>query len=302
MPSRTIIDSALGTSISHSFSPSDTGTYRIVRKESPLVIDSLDRTLSLVPLAFAGNIIAPDTICNGTTITLYDTNWVDNNGTSPTGWNSITSAPISYFLGGETDSVSYTALRDGQDTVVFISMPVSSFGYCVSDTAYKIITILPTSAGLISGSDSVCISSSINLTDTIGGGFWTTGDNSSISSSGILTGISIGLDTIYYHISNTCGSHTSPGKIVNIQDCSNVGIDNISNIGHIKVFPNPSSDFVKITSNFNIESVSITNLVGKNYLYSTYNNNEIEIDISKYSNGVYFIKINNEQVFRIVKQ
>ncbi len=68
-------------------------------------------------------------------------------------------------------------------------------------------------------------------------------------------------------------------------------INDISLQNKVQVFPNPSSDFIKIHAIENVFEVKITNMLGHVLYYNnTYKDNE-EIDIKKYPVGVYSIQL-----------
>ena len=67
----------------------------------------------------------------------------------------------------------------------------------------------------------------------------------------------------------------------------------------ISIFPNPTSDFVHITSNKPIEAVSIYSAEGK--LIQTLNGNATQIDISSYPKGVYLVTIQSGKITKTQK-
>jgi|TARA_R110002012_G_scaffold56395_3_gene144521 chitinase len=68
------------------------------------------------------------------------------------------------------------------------------------------------------------------------------------------------------------------------------------------VYPNPTSDYVNIKTNFNIESVMIYDNIGK----LIYSGDSKILDISNFDNGLYFLKIktidNNASTKKILKK
>ncbi len=107
---------------------------------------------------------------------------------------------------------------------------VDSFEIKVNDGTYldstKVyITVLPLPhAGTIFGASTVCAGSTITLTDTTSGGTWSgSGSILSISSSGVVTGLSSGTDSILYTVSNSCGS-TSVRDTIHVLPLANPGI------------------------------------------------------------------------------
>ena len=85
------------------------------------------------------------------------------------------------------------------------------------------------------------------------------------------------------------------------------GIDIESNITNTKmlVYPNPASDVLNISINntsFKNSIISIFNISGNEVLNSIMNGASTQLNIESLSNGVYFVKVKNENGFdRTVK-
>ena len=64
---------------------------------------------------------------------------------------------------------------------------------------------------------------------------------------------------------------------------------------NVKIYPNPTNGNITIESKENINSIILFNTYG-NQLYSVDNNlnttNKINVDLSKFAKGVYFVKLN----------
>jgi len=91
----------------------------------------------------------------------------------------------------------------GTDTISYAVTNV-----CGTATITKTITINPLpDAGTINGVDSVCVGASITLTDAISGGAWGISNGyATISGAGIVMGVSAGIDTVNYRVTNSCGA------------------------------------------------------------------------------------------------
>lgn len=72
------------------------------------------------------------------------------------------------------------------------------------------------------------------------------------------------------------------------------------------VYPNPTKDIVTILSkNSTMENVAVNDILGKTVLFQTVQNNSTQIDLSRLSNGMYFIKINagsKQQILKVIKE
>ena len=163
--------------------------------------------------ANAGIITGADTVCAGTSFTLFDA--VLGGGWSASNWNAAVSGAgiVNAVLPG-VDTIKYTVSGTcGTSTVV------------TTATASKIITInQPPDAGLITGSSGTCIGTIITLVDIDTGGIWSaTSGIATVSSSGLVTGITPGIDTIKYTVSNSCGTAFAIQEI-NIDTTPNAGV------------------------------------------------------------------------------
>ncbi len=99
---------------------------------------------------------------------------------------------------------------------------VSVSGICGLDTSdIALITINPVPpAGTINGGNSgVCVGSTINLTNLASGGVWTSSNPAmgSISSTGVLTGISAGTITVTYTVTNSFGCVSTATKVIQVK-------------------------------------------------------------------------------------
>lgn len=103
-----------------------------------------------------------------------------------------------------------------------------------------------------------------------------------------------GTTVITWTFTNTNGNITTQTQNV-IIDC-NLSVDNPDTSTEINVYPNPFSDVVILSSNQNlIENVKIYDIKGGLLYENNYNTNEISIDLSHFTTGIYFIKTFSEQ-------
>ena len=92
--------------------------------------------------------------------------------------------------------------------------------------------------------------------------------------------------TVYYFDNISFGSPIS------------LGLDSVSNES-FKLYPNPVEDYLYIqSSDTTIKNIDIYNILGKKIYNSS---SENRLDMSSYSAGIYFVKINNF-TFKIVKK
>ncbi len=191
----------------------------------------------------------------------------------------FTYTPTLGYIG--TDSFSYTITDGiGYDTI----------------TIYAFMNTTPTS-GIVSGDDSVCVGDTAHLSSTIAGGVWSTlhPSISSISTTGILTGVASGVDTVVYTVTNHCGSDTSyfPVVIIDGQLCD-ASLNDSHNGVFFKVFPNPNNGQFNIqlplSTDKNIQ-ITVRNMYGQ--VVSTTNVKDAEqtslnLDIPA---GIYSVEV-----------
>jgi hypothetical protein len=84
---------------------------------------------------------------------------------------------------------------------------------------------------------------------------------------------------------------------------STLGVNDSELAESFSIFPNPTSTVLNVTaSNQTIDSVVITDVMGKTLVnYINVNSESLKLDISAYSKGLYFIKINNNILKKIIK-
>ena len=162
------------------------------------------KTLTVNPLPVAGSLSGASVICAGTTTSIAPSvsggTWISSNGTKAT----VNTAGLVTGVSAGSAVISY-----------FIS------NSCGVAAATHPITVSPAiSVGTLGGASVVCAGTTATLTNTTPGGTWTSSNTSvaTISTSGIVTGLSTGTTSISYVVSNSCGtSATSKTITVNPQ-------------------------------------------------------------------------------------
>ncbi len=205
------------------------------------------------------------------------------------------------FVNGSIASVQF--LPEGtHDFLYVVSTP------CASDTTIASIVIYgPSSAGN-DGSDTLCMNEPYNLLSALSGtidlgGQWVdpTGQNLSGPS---ITGSAIPGSYNYQYLASNgiCATDTSTVLLFVNPDCDYLGLIE-SELAFFDVYPNPTrGEFtIQATDAEGFFSVEITDLNGrtvsnlKNYITG----NEMKsIDLSSSENGMYFVKIYNNNVFK----
>ena len=173
---------------------------------NPFGADTSFKIVTVNPLPVAGPITGPSSVCLGLFITLL--------GADSVGIWSRSNSNATISSGGVV-----TGVAAGLDT-----MKYTVTNTCGSDTATKVITIIPLpNAGTITGASSVCTGATITLADVVAGGSWSATNTHATVVLGVITGVSIGTDTIRYVIANACGVDTAI-KAVIVNPAPNAGV------------------------------------------------------------------------------
>ena len=62
-----------------------------------------------------------------------------------------------------------------------------------------------------------------------------------------------------------------------------------------QLYPNPVVNNVNISSPFQIKNINIYNILGVQVLQKSYDSNEVSIDMTAFSGGIYFIQVASER-------
>ena len=232
----------------------------------------------------AGSIAGPSSVCVGTLVALSDS--------LPGGVWTVSNATAIIFGGlvagaaAGIDTVSYTVTNS-----------------CNSALATHTITVIASPvAGNISGGLTVCIGSSLLLSDGVTGGVWNSNNTAvaAISANGTVIGNTPGTVLITYSVVNACGSATATYAmtVLSLADC-NEGVKATSAMAaELYVYPNPNNGafFVRLKS-ANDESlkIEIRNIVGdKLNELNTTTNIETPVKIN-FPPGLYFLSASTAQ-------
>jgi len=196
----------------------------------------------------------------------------------------------------------YIAFTPGPDTVLVIVQ-----NNCGIDTAFMPVVVNPLpSAGTISGYDTVCVGTSVILSDTTStGGIWTTtNSNAAVTGSGIVEGIDTGSVTVMLIAANSCGVDTAQWPMYVLPTgCVRTAVNNVyaPHTG-IEIFPNPAYYTFNIMIYGNLEAaITVTDVMGNAVARYTAANTqrEVTIDASKFAAGTYMVRVSEgENVYR----
>ncbi len=177
-----------------------------------------------------------------------------------------------------------------------------------SDTLHFHVDIQPNIVGVVTGVDTICFGDTATMTNSINGGYWSISNATvaTISSTGVVTGLLWGVDTVYYVINNDCIHDTSKHLIyIRRSGACNESVSNPDTEGlSINITPNPTNGSFFVTcNNTNNKQLNgwITDMSGRRI--SNFNlKNNIPLDISlELASGIYFVTITNGSDIRTNK-
>ena len=176
--------------------------YRAIAQDTLGSDTSAVATLGVIGNPSAGTIAGASAICVGATATFTD-------AVAGGVWTATNTAVTT------VDSVGMvTGVAAGIDSIVY-----TATNLCGSASSYRSVQVdtLP-NAGTITGLDSLCRGSILALTDTTSGGVWSSSNTSVaiVGSTGRVTGLSQGMDTIKYIVTYGLGCAGMAEKVVRV--------------------------------------------------------------------------------------
>lgn len=106
------------------------------------------------------------------------------------------------------------------------------------------------------------------------------------------------LTSVQNHLNN-CGT----AQTINITSNCGLGSDEFV-ANKVVLYPNPTNSIITISSNEIIKNIELYDSVGRVLVSKIIENNQTSLELSTYSNGIYFIKIsteNGEIIEKVVK-
>ncbi len=155
-------------------------------------------TVNITTVPVVAAILGTATVCPGGTTPLY-------NGTPGGVW----SASNAHATISTTGMV--TGVTTGIDTIYY-----TVTNACGAVSVSRLVTIFGVpGADTIAGPSIACIGMPVTLTTIVTGGTWTASNANATVTGGVVTGVTVGIDTIHYAVTNACGSATT-SKIVTV--------------------------------------------------------------------------------------
>ena len=249
-----------------------------LKRNNCIISDSAYILIDTMPVVDLGN---DTTVCENSAPLnlLVDTGYTSYYWNTGDTLNSIDINPATLGIGTTTINVEVTN------------------GACFTNDSVNItVDELP----VVNLSDTIlCYDESVTFTIDTGYLYiWSTGEMSN-SVTYDTTNLSTGLNTVYVIVTN---------GMCEVSDSVNVTFDNCTKIQDVEnieftLYPNPAHNQITISSeNLKINSIKILDITGRTIKRLLVNNEQSIIDVSDLSNGIYFIKINQNQTVKFIKE
>jgi hypothetical protein len=207
------------------------------------------------PAPDPGTITGVTAACIGFTTSLTSSGSGGTWSSTATGVATVSATGVVAGISSGTAIISYTVTNSCGTAAAVVTVSVSST-----------LSVAP-----ITGIDSVCPGQTITLTDATGGGVWTSTNTAiaTVSTSGVVTGIAPGYDTIVYTITNSCGTASAKLriKVRSLTACpSSLAGPAAPHESGLVVFPNPNNGTftVKMNSTGNAPvQIIVTDMTGR---------------------------------------
>jgi hypothetical protein len=195
-----------------------------------------------------GSITGTTTTCTGATTTLSSTTY----GAT---WSSANTSVATISSGGVVSGVAA-----GTSVITYLS----ALG------CYRTATVtVHTPPTAVTGTNSICTSTPVTLTDGTSGGSWTSSNTAkaTVVSTGVVTGHAAGTATISYSISG-CAAATFPITVSICRDgeAENSVSTNSDAVNAYSIYPNPTSGLLNIVQsvpNDIISDIRVLNYLGQ---------------------------------------
>jgi hypothetical protein len=125
--------------------------------------------------------------------------------------------------------------------------------------------------------------------------------NTSVVTGTTYTDMNVAYAQHYYFVSSVFTECESDESNIVLADVI-TGIEPVSNVGGISIYPNPATELVNVKSDYSITRIDVMNFVGQ----TVYTNSDVamksaKINVSSFTPGVYFVKVSTSEGVRTVK-
>ncbi len=269
------------TTNTNTFLPASTTTLMVVGQLLNGCKDSIVQTIKVVSTPTV-NITGTDSICEGQFATLTAT----ANGTVTYSWNS----------GANTQSISVSPA--GTFTYIATAYNGACSGMASHEVAVKLIPTIDFEIG----NPALCPDSPpFTFTANPSGGTYT---GTGVTADTFDPSVGAGTYTITYEVTVNNGCLATETGTIEVMTCT--GINTVDQTTELKVFPNPASNEITVSSGKQISLVSIYDYTGKQVKLIETNTLQETISIQELAKGLYTITVlmqdHSQATVKIVKE
>jgi len=261
-------------------------TYSITDAYNCQFRDTDTIVVKSLPNASLGNDVA---ICAGDSVTL------------------IATGGVSYLWNNSTTN---NTLRVSPSVQTEYSVIATGSNGC-TDRDSIVVSVKPVPQVQLAALDSVCLQQTPFL--LTGGTATPAGGTGTYSGAGVSNNyfnpmVGLGPHTIRYtYLLNGCSSFDE--SVIRVFNCT--GIEENGDNAVVQVYPNPVTDkvYIKVHSNVGVGKMMLCDITGKIYdsklVDFSVQDHVLEIDMSSFASGIYFVKIESEKLvstFKLVKR
>jgi hypothetical protein len=198
----------------------------------------------------------------------------------------------------------YSAATGG--TALISTAALSTGTYYVSQTSggcespRTAVSVTVTSVPAPTGAATQSLSSLLTLGDIVVTGSnitWYASAANAASGTNPLPSTQLLANTTYYATQTINGCRSAASLAVTITTLANQDFD----MTQFTYYPNPVMDLLNITYSQDMTSVKVFNMVGQQLMSKQVNSNTIQVDMSNYANGAYFIQVTTENAMKTVR-
>jgi hypothetical protein len=218
--------------------------YRAIANNSSGADTSAMAMITVNPLADAGVLTGHSHMCASSSDVIVSTMPVGSWSSSNTAVATISGTGNIYAVATGVTTISHIASNS-----------------CGADTATFTVTVDgPITYAPVTGPSTVCVGSTINLSNAYTGGAWSVSNaNASVSASGVVSGVAAGSVTVKYVYSNACGSDSATAVVTVETPLSAgtvTGVDTICS-GTLATFTSTGAGGVWLSSNNDVATVDL---------------------------------------------
>ncbi len=254
------------------FTPTDTTTYSIAITDANSCTGTSNFTIDYNLIPTVTTSFTDTTICANYTLTCTASGastYLWSNGATTATANLTSSANTTYTVTGTQNGCSATAT---------VNVTTNESPDIHLEDEYDLNT-----------DNSIVIGVTAGYTY-----LWNTGETTNAI---FIDGDSLGVGSYDYWVKATGsnGCFTIDSTIINIS--WGLGFNN-NDVAKINMYPNPTTNYLIISTNFDYFSYQLLDINGKIILTNDINSNVAKIDFSQFNKGVYFIKlITNDKIY-----